>query len=73
MNKPNLKHRLILGSGHGYPVDDTEAHSTSYADVIKEGHGGLTLFLRVSFTALLIRAIVYLEQHRSEFSVTFSG
>ena len=64
---------LILRSGHGYSVHDTEAHSTSYADVIKEGHGGLTLFLWVSFITIIIWTIVYLVQHASEFREIFSA
>jgi hypothetical protein len=62
---------LALRSGHGYSVHDTEAHSTNYADVIKEGHGGLTLFLWVSFITIVVWTIVYLVQHWSEFSVIF--
>jgi hypothetical protein len=64
---------LILRSGHGYSVHDTEAHSTNYADVIKEGHGGLTLFLWVSFIAIFIWSIVYLVQHASEFLEIFTA
>ena len=64
---------LVLRSGHGYSVHDTEAHSTSYADVIKEGHGGLTLFLWVSFIVIIVWTIVYLLQHWREFLIIFSG
>jgi hypothetical protein len=64
---------LALRSGSAYSVHDTEAHSTSYADVIKEGHGGLTLFLWVVFSAILIWSIVYTVQHWSEFSVIFTA
>jgi hypothetical protein len=63
---------LILRSGQGYSVHDTEAHSTNYADIIKEGHGGLTLFLWLSFLAIIVWTVVYLMQHWSEFSVIFS-
>ena len=63
---------LALRSGHGYSVHDTEAHATNYADSIKEGHGGLTLFLGLSFLAIIIWTIVYLVQHAGEFSVIFS-
>lgn len=63
---------LALRSGHGYSVSDTEAHASDYAGEIKEGHGGLTLFLWVSFIAMFIWTIVYLVQHASEFSVIFS-
>jgi hypothetical protein len=63
---------LVLRSGKNYSVNDTEAHSTNYADVIKEGHGGLTMFLWVSFTVILIWTVVYLVQHWSEFAEIFS-
>ena len=63
---------LVLRSGRNYTVNDTEAHSTNYADVIKEGHGGLTMFLWVSFVLILIWTIVYLVQHWSEFSMISS-
>jgi hypothetical protein len=60
---------LALRSGHGYSVHDTEAHSTNYADTIKEGHGGLTLLLWVCFITLFIWTVVYMVQHWSEFLV----
>jgi hypothetical protein len=63
---------LIMQSGRNYSVHDTEAHAISYANEIKEGHGGLTLFLWVSFLVIFIWTIVYLVQHWSEFSVIFS-
>jgi len=62
---------MVLRSGHGYSIHDTEAHSTSYVDIIREGHGGLTLCLVVSFVAIFIWTIVYLVQHWSEFSAMF--
>jgi hypothetical protein len=52
-------------------VHDTEAHAVNYADEIKEGHGGLTLFLWLSFLSIIVWTIVYLVQHASEFSVIF--
>ncbi len=64
---------LVLRSGRNYSVNDAEAHSTNYADVIKEGHGGLTVFLWTSFVVILIWTIVYLIQHWNEFSVIGSG
>jgi Ca2+/Na+ antiporter len=63
---------LILRSGNNYSVQDTEAHATDYANQIREGHGGMTLFLWVSFIAIIIWAIIYLVQHASEFSVIFN-
>jgi hypothetical protein len=64
---------LVLKSGKNYSVDDTEAHSTSYADVIKEGHGGLTIFLWVSFAVILVWTVIYLVQHWSEFPGVTNG
>jgi hypothetical protein len=63
---------LMLRSGKGYSVHDTEAHAVNYADEIKEGHGGMTLFLWVSFIAIVVWCIIYLVQHASEFSVIFN-
>jgi hypothetical protein len=64
---------LGLRSGRNYSVHDTEAQSSDYANDIKEGHGGLTAFLWVSFGAILVWTIVYLIQHGSEFGVLFGG
>ena len=64
---------LALRSWNSYMAHNTEAYSTNYADVIKEGHGRLTLFLRVSFILILIWTIIYPEQHSTELSVIFSG
>ena len=58
---------LALRSGHDYSVEDTESHATEYADIIKEGHGGMTAFLWVSFLSILGWTIAYLIQHRHEF------
>jgi hypothetical protein len=63
---------LILRSGNGYSVHDTEAHAVNYADEIKEGHGGMTMFLWLSFLAIVIFVIIYLVQHAGEFSVIFN-
>jgi hypothetical protein len=63
---------LILRSGDNYSVHDTEAHAVNYANEIKEGHGGMTLFLWLSFTAIIVWTIVYLVQHASEFSIIFN-
>jgi len=64
---------LLLRSGRGYSVHDTEAHSTDYAGVIKEGHGGMTAFLWVFFAALLVFTIAYFVMHASEFAIIFAG
>lgn len=62
---------MILRSGKGYLVQDTEAHATNYADEIKEGHGRMTLFLWISFITILIWTVIYFIQHAGEFAVIF--
>lgn len=58
---------LALRSGHDYSVEDTESHATEYTGVIKEGHGGLTAFLWLSFISIFGWMIAYFIQHRHEF------
>jgi Ca2+/Na+ antiporter len=64
---------LLLRSGHGYSVHDTQAHASEYAGEIKEGHGGMTAFLWVFFAFMLIWTIVYFVLHASEFAIIFAG
>ncbi len=64
---------LLLRSGRGYSVEDTEAHAEEYGGVIKEGHGGMTLFLVAFFAFFLVWTIVYFIQHASEFAIIFAG
>jgi hypothetical protein len=64
---------LVLRSGHDYSVHDTETHAADYANVIKEGHGGLTAFLWVSFALIFGWSIMYLVTHASEFDRLFAG
>jgi len=64
---------LLMRSGHNYSVHDTEAHSTNYANTIKEGHGGLTAFLWVMYATMLIWTIIYFVQHWDEFSLIFAA
>lgn len=64
---------LIIRSGHNYSVRDTEAHSTNYADVIKEGHGGMTAFLWVLYAVMFIWTVYYFVQHSGEFAIIFAN
>jgi hypothetical protein len=64
---------LFMRSGHGYSVQDTEAHSVNFAGVIREGHGGLTAFMWTFYIFMFIWTIVYLVQHSSEFAIIFSA
>ena len=63
---------LFLKSGGGYSVHDTEAHSTDYGGVIKEGHGGMTVFLWIFFAFMFIWTVVYFVQHAAEFNIWFA-
>jgi len=62
---------LILRSGHGYTVHDTEAHASDFANTIKEGHGGLTWLLWTTFALIVGWSIYYLVLHWSEFGAVF--
>jgi ABC-type Fe3+-siderophore transport system permease subunit len=64
---------LLLRSGRGYSVEDTEAHAVEYGRAVREGHGGMTLFLWAFFGFFLVFAIVYFVQHASEFKLIFAG
>ena len=64
---------LILRSGHNYSVHDTESHATNYADVIKEGHGGMTAFLWLLYAVMFVWTIYYFVQHAGEFAIIFAN
>jgi hypothetical protein len=63
---------LLLIRGSGYSVADTEAHAADYAGVIREGHGGITIFLWVLFISLFIWTIVYFAMHWHEFAIIWA-
>ncbi len=63
---------LLLRSGRGYSVGDTESHATNFAGTIREGHGGLPAFLWVLIGAILIWSIVYFATHWREFAIIFT-
>ena len=58
---------LIRGSRHS--AAEIQAKAVDYASVIKEGHGGITVFLWVMFIGMFIWTIVYFVMHWSEFAV----
>ena len=60
---------LTFISGSRYSVDDAESHATNYADLIKEGHGGVTAFLWLLFLGMLVWTIIYFVMHWSEFAI----
>ena len=60
---------LLLIRGSGYSVADTEMHAADYAGDIREGHGGVTVFLWVTFTGIFAWTIVYFAMHWHEFAI----
>jgi hypothetical protein len=60
---------LAMLQGRGYSVQAAETHASDYAAEIKEGHGGMTAFLWVSFGAMLVWAIIYFWIHAPEFLI----
>jgi hypothetical protein len=52
-----------------YSVDDTESHAEQFGGVIKEGHGGMTPFLWVSFAVIFSWTVYYLAVNWSQFAV----
>ncbi len=67
-----LSMALLLRSGHGYSVRDTDAHAVDFPGGLKEGHGGMTAFLWVFFSAIIIWGIIYFILHASEFAIIFA-
>jgi hypothetical protein len=63
---------LMLRSGHGYSVHDTEAHAEDYGGGIREGHGGMTAMLWVLYIGILVWTIVYFVIRSDDFSVLFA-
>ena len=60
---------ILLITGSKYSVSDTQAHAVDYAHQIQEGHGGITWFLWVMFTGMLVWTIIYFIMHWHEFAV----
>ena len=60
---------LFVMGNRNYTVDDTESHAEQFGGVIKEGHGGMTVFLWISFALILGWAVYYLVVNWSQFAV----
>ena len=63
---------FLLRSGHRYTVHDTEAHATTYAGLIREGHGGPTVFILLIYLFMLAWTIYYFWVHVAEFNIWFA-
>jgi hypothetical protein len=63
---------LLLRAGKGYSVSDAQSHAEDFAGEIKEGHGGVPIFLWLPFLIILIWSIIYFVIHAGEFAVIFS-
>jgi hypothetical protein len=62
---------LALRAGHGYSVEDTVAHSETFANAVQEGHGGMTAFVWICCGAIVIWSFIYLATHWQQFATTF--
>jgi hypothetical protein len=60
---------ILLMTGSRYSVSDTEAQAEDYAGVIKEGRGGVTVFLWVLFIGLFIWTIAYFVMNWNDFAI----
>ena len=60
---------LFIIGGSKYSIHDTEAHAEQYGNIIKEGHGGMTSFLWVSFIALAGWMIYYFIINSQQFLI----
>lgn len=64
---------LAVRSGEKYGHEDAHVHSEEYAGIIREGHGPLTVFLIVAFTAIFLWTAIYFVDHAGEFSKRGDG
>ena len=60
---------LFVKGKKKYSVDDAESHAEDYANVIKEGHGGMTIFLWISFSLLFAWTVYYFVVNGYQFDV----
>ncbi len=60
---------LFVKGNKRYDVDDAESHSEEFAELVKEGHGQMTLFLWVSFSIIFAWTVYYFVVNWSQFYV----
>lgn len=60
---------LWLRGKKNYSVDDAESHAEEYANIIKEGHGGMTIFLWIGFGLIIGWCVWFLATHWTQFWV----
>ena len=63
---------LFIIGGHKYSVEDTESHAEEYGELIREGHGGMTMFLWISFVVLFVWTIYYFIINLDQFLEIFA-
>jgi hypothetical protein len=62
---------LFVVGGNRYSVEDAEAHSEDFAGIVREGHGGMTAFLWVSFSMILVWTVYYFAANWQQFVIIF--
>ena len=60
---------LFVKGKKNYSVEDAESHAEDYGEVIKEGHGGMTIFLWTSFILIFGWTVYYFIVNWSQFFV----
>jgi hypothetical protein len=63
---------IVVGNGRAR-AGDSEAHAEGFAGVVREGHGGMTVFLWVSFALLVLWTVYYFVAHAQQFLVIFTS
>jgi len=63
---------LYLRGDDKYAEKESQNRYSSFAGTIREGHGGMTLFLWVVFSVILVWTVIYFILHAGEFALFFS-
>jgi hypothetical protein len=63
---------IVVGNGRSRE-EGSEAHAEGFAGVVREGHGGMTIFLWVSFALLVLWTVYYFVAHAQQFLVIFTS
>lgn len=59
----------LFVKGNKYTVNDAEAHGEEYGELNKEGHGGMTMFLWVTFGLITVWTVYYFVVNWYQFLV----
>jgi hypothetical protein len=63
---------MFIRAKPGYSEKDAQTHSINFAGGIREGNGGITVFLWVVISLIIVWTIIYFILHFREFGLIFS-